>query len=122
MKPVIFAKLKPGERFEDCGMTWRKLESQTPRLEGMNLPGVHNAMMLERRQTGYFPDHHPVMPLRVPSLSFWRKWLITRSLRWHFAGFARWAGWSWRLSRALATEQTHQALAAHVTTLMMMGE
>lgn len=112
--PVPFGSLKPGERFEHGGEAWKKL--------GDGGQPLNNAMMLARRQTAYFlPDKLVRLPY-VQSLSFWRKWLISRSLRWQLAGFPWWAKWSWRLARILAAETTHQALAAHAAQLLMMGE
>jgi hypothetical protein len=113
-----FCDLEPGERFEFEGEVWRKLDVETPPYQ----TPVDNAMMLRLRQTRHFAATDEVTPLRAPSLSFWRKWLLSRALRWQVAGFTSWARWSWKLSRLLATEKTHQALAAHATQLLVMGE
>lgn len=113
MKPVPFVRLEYGDRFEADGEVYRKTSDRQD---------VDNAQMLRLRQTRRFNGLDSVTPLVAPSLSFWRKWLLVRSLRWQVAGFTWWAKWSWRLSRMLATEKTHQALAAHATQLLMMGE
>jgi hypothetical protein len=113
-KPIPFSKLQPGERFEFEGEVWRKLEAKSLVTD--------NAQMLRLRQTRNFQDNELVAPHRPPHLSLWRRWLVSRSLRWQVAGFTWWARWSWRMSRMMATEKTHQALAAHATTLLMMGE
>lgn len=113
MSGVSFRTIAPNDRFEANSEVWRKL-SDDQRLD--------NAQMLSTRQTRRFEPLDMVRPLRVPGLVFWRRWLITRSLRWQMAGFTRWAKWSWRLARILATETTNQALVAHATKLLVMGE
>ncbi len=120
MSTIAFSKLKPGERFEADGEAWKKLELDL--YEGMPLTEVDNAQTLGRRQTKHFAATDLVARLSVPSLSFWRRWLLTRSLRWQVAGFTWWAKWSWRLARVFAREKTDQAMAAHVAQLLMMGE
>jgi len=113
MKHKTFVSLRIGERFEYDDEIWRKLgDSET----------LDNAQMLRLRLTRQFAADALVAPMYVPRASRWRIWLLARSLRWHFAGFPRWAGWSWRLSRLFASDETHQALAAHTTTLMMLGD
>jgi hypothetical protein len=111
---TTFGKLQPGDRFEYEGEVWRKLSDEEPPL--------HNAQMLRLRQTAWIGPRLQVARLHAPSLSFWRRWLLTRSLRWQVAGFTLWAKWTWRLARVLASEKTDQAMAAHVATLLMMGE
>ena len=108
-----FGALRVGARFEADGEVWRKTNDQYV---------IDNAQMLRLRQTRCFLPVERVTVLRPPVLSFWRRWLLTRSLRWQVAGFTSWARWSWRLARVLASETTDQAMAAHVTTRLMMGE
>ncbi len=115
MSTIAFGKLKPGERFEADGEAWKKLEPTVG-------SDSDNAQMLGRRQTRRFGPQEEIARLSVPPLPLWRRWLLTRSLRWHYAGFKRWAKLSWRLSRVFATEKTQQAMAAHVAQLLMMGE
>lgn len=114
MSTTPFSKLKPGDRFEADGEAWKKL--------GEAPPGLDNAKKLGSPQTKRFAASDQVARLSVPSLSFWRRWLLTRSLRWQIAGFTWWAKWSWRLARVFASEKTDQAMAAHVAQLLMMGE
>ncbi len=115
MSTIAFSKLKPGERFEFEGDAWKKLDT-TDRGD------FDNAQMLGRRQTRMFAPKDEVTKLSVPPLPLWRRWLLTRSLRWQVAGFTWWARWSWRLARVFAREKTDQAMAAHVAQLLMMGE
>lgn len=110
---IAFSKLKPGERFEADGEAWKKLDKGDE---------LDNAQTLGRRQTRKFKPEDVVEPLRMPSLPAWRRWLLTRSLRWQIAGFTTWARWSWRLGRMFASDKVDQAMAAHVAQLLMMGE
>ena len=115
-----FEDLKTGERFEADGEAWKKLSDDSEDI-GFQLR-QDNAQMLSRRQTRRFHPDDIVAPLRMPSLPAWRRWLLTRSLRWQLAGFTTWAKWSWRLGRVFASEKVDQAMAAHVAQLLMMGE
>lgn len=115
---IAFGKIKPGERFEADGEAWKKLD-ENPENIALQLD---NAQTLGRRQTRRFSPEDIVAPLRMPSLSAWRRWLLTRSLRWQIAGFTTWARWSWRLGRMFASDKVDQAMAAHVAQLLMMGE
>jgi hypothetical protein len=119
---TTFGKLQPGDRFEYEGEVWRKLDDNPEASGKVMALQLDNAVMLRLRTTRRFSGGDFVTPLRPPRLSFWRKWLLSRSLRWQVAGFTSWAKWTWRLARVLASEKTDQAMAAHVATLLMMGE
>lgn len=114
MKPIRFDKLAPGDRFELDGEIWKKLPTDNPALD--------NIRAVTRPQTRWIAGSLMVQPLQVLTVSFWRRWLLARALRWEVAGFKRWSRWSWWLSRIFATEKTQQALAMHATQLLMMGE
>lgn len=122
---TTFEDLDPGDRFEADGEAWKKLEEPDTKPDlggGHHMAQLDNAQTLGRRQTRRFSPDDIVAPLRMPSLPAWRRWLLTRSLRWQIAGFTTWARWSWRLGRMFASDKVDQAMAAHVAQLLMMGE
>lgn len=112
---VSFGSLAAGDVFYADGKAYKKLNTGEGFDNAMTIGSMRNSARFEATDRVETGD-------RVPQPSWWRRWLLTRSLRWHFAGFPGWARWSWRLARLWSRGDTEMQLAAYATQLMMMGE
>lgn len=52
------------------------------------------------------------------SASWWRVMLVNLAFKWHMVR-PEWSARAWRLSRFMATERTHMALAAYCSGVMV---
>jgi hypothetical protein len=54
-------------------------------------------------------------------LSWWRRALVRRALRWEVAGFHRWGKVAWRIAQVYADGDLQQALFAYAGRMLVMG-